>query len=96
MNPLQDVYKQAVNMQFKFRDYLDDGGHYLANTLKSDIQRLVDEIEMKKNPRTLEDRVKGIMRRLEEAEGSSMMSLHHIDELLDRCEDMRQALRKFM
>jgi hypothetical protein len=91
---MEDTYKQAVQLQFKMHDYFDDAGHQLAQQLKKMVQQVVDEIEMKKNPRSLEDRVKGVIRHLESLEGSSVMSNHHIDDLRDRCEDMRQALRK--
>lgn len=91
---MENIYKQAVAMQFKFRDYLDDGRHPVAKQLQTEIQRLVDEIEMKKNPRSLEDRLKSIIRQLAAADGTPVMSNHHVDDLRDRCEDLQQSLRK--
>lgn len=93
---MQDVYKQAIALQHKLRDYVDDPSHAVIGQLKAEVQRLTDEIESRKNPRSLEDRVKQIIRLLESAEGSPAMSNHHIDDLRDRCEDIRQDLRKLM
>lgn len=91
---MQDIYKQAVNLQFKFRDYVDDKSDPIAQQLESQIQRLTDYIEMQKNPRTLEDTVKQIIRVLENTEGTSVMDNRHIDDLKDRCEQIRNDLRK--
>lgn len=93
---MENIYKQAVNLQFKSRDYCDDQNHPKYRQLKNDIQRLVDEIEMKKNPRTLEDRVQQLIRQLNNMDGSTAMSDHHVYDLKDRCEDLRDDLRKLM
>jgi hypothetical protein len=93
---MQDIYKQAVAMQFKFRDYRDDKAHPLNRQLETEIQRLVDEIEMQKNPRTLEDRVRQLIRVLEGVDGSPAISNQHVDDLKDRCERIRDDLRKLM
>jgi len=93
---MQDIYKQAVALQFKFRDFRDDRSHPLNRQLETEFQRLVDEIEMQKNPRSLEDRVKQLIRVLEGVDGSPAISNHHVDELKDRCENIRDDLRKLM
>jgi hypothetical protein len=93
---MQEVYKQAIDMQHKLRDYIDDPSHSIVAQLKNEVQRLTDEIEVKKNPRSIEDRVKQIIRLLESAEETTAISRHHIDDLRDRCEDIRQDLRKLM
>lgn len=81
-------------MQFKFRDYRDDKEHPLARQLDNQIQRLTDDIERQTNARSLEELVKQIIRVLEQADGSTMMDNNHIDDLKDRCESMRNDLRK--
>lgn len=92
---MKEIYKQVIAHQFKFKDYLDDPAHPIAARLRTDIQRLVDEIEIQKNARTLEDRVKAIIRQLEDAEGSSVMDNHHLRDLLDRFEAVRTDLRQY-
>lgn len=93
---MKDVYKQVIAHQFKFRDYLDDPSHPYAIRLKNDIQRLVDEIEIKKNARSLEDRVKSIIRQLEDAEGSPIMDNHHLRDLQSRFESVRGDIREYI
>lgn len=90
---MDDIYKQALDVQHKLRDYLDMDDDPAARQLTSDVQRLTDEIEMQKNPRTVEDRVKNIIRQLESLNGA-VMSADHTDDLRDRCLDMCQDLRK--
>lgn len=93
---MDGIYKQAVAMQLKFRDYRDDRNHPLNRQLETEFQRLVDEIEMQKNPRSLEDRVKQLIRVLEGADGSPAISNRDVDDLKDRCEQIRDDLRKLM
>lgn len=93
---MDEIYKQAISMQFKFRDYRDDKDHPLSKQLDTEIQRLTDEIENQKNPRSLEDRVKQIIRLLESVDGTPAMSNGHVDDLKDRCESIRDDLRKLM
>jgi hypothetical protein len=91
---MQDIYKQAINLQFKYRDYVDDKSHPMAQQLNRQIQRLTDDIESQKNTRSLEDLVKQIIRLLEQTDGSGVMDDRHVDDLKDRCEDIRNDLRK--
>ncbi len=91
---MDNIYKQATQLQFKLRDYLDQPNHAAATQLSNEVQRLTDEIESKKNPRSLEDRVKTIIRQLEVAERAQVLDDNHADDLRDRCEDLRQDLRK--
>lgn len=93
---MQEIYKQAVAMQLKFRDYRDDRNHTLNRQLENEFQRLVDEIEMQKNPRSLEDRVKRLIGVLNSVDGSPAISNRDVDELKDRCENIRDSLRKLM
>lgn len=93
---MDEIYKQAIALQFKFRDYRDDKNHPLSRQLETEIQRLTDEIENQKNPRSLEDRVKQIIRLLESADGTPAMSNNHVDDLKDRSEAIRDDLRKLM
>lgn len=93
---MQEVYKQAINMQHKLRDYIDDPSHSVVAQLKNEVQRLTDEIEMQKNPRSIEDRIKMIISLIESAEDTEAISRNHLDDLRDRCEDIRQDLRKLM
>ena len=90
---MDEIYKRAVDLQHKLRDYLDQGDEPTAVQLKKEVQRLTDEIEMQKNPRSIEDRVKLIIRQLE-ALADPVMSAGHVDDLRDRCLDMQQDIRK--
>ena len=92
----KDIYKEVQRLRFKIQDMIDDNSHQLAQALKRDIQRLEDEIEMSKSPRSLEERIKGIQRTLIAAgESNQVMNQSHSDMLHDIFEDMRMALRRF-
>lgn len=91
---MDDVYKEIVSLQHRCRDYIDDPASSAARSLEQEVQRLEDEAQVQKNPRSLEDRVKNIIRLLRQAGDEKAMSPHHADELIDRCEDLRRELQK--
>ena len=91
------IYEQAKSLQYKFHDVVNDAHHPAANILRNEIHKLVEDIEVKKNPRTIEDRLKIIQRQLKEVEHQSHPVMHyeHADYLHTSYEHMRQNLRKF-
>lgn len=91
---MDQLYKEIVAFQFKVNDRIDDPSHNLSRQLKQEVQRLEDEAQVRKNPRSLEDRVKNIIRILENAFETEIMSNHHISDLVNQCEDLRHKLRK--
>lgn len=90
---MEQLHKDIINLQRKWHDRVDDANHSLARQLSSAIQRLEDDIQIKKNPRTLEDQIKGIIRQLENLE-DSVMSNHHINEIQQSFEHMRTSVQK--
>lgn len=90
---MDDIYRQAVALQSKLRSYLDDANHPSGRQFSSEVQRLVDEIEVKKNPRSLEDRCKSLLRQLQSFT-TEIMDDRHVDDLKDRLEDLRSDIQK--
>lgn len=92
---MKDIQKKAIELESKFRSYLDARDHPLARQLESEIRRLIDEAEQDKHPRAVEDRVKGIIRILDTVDDNDeVMDHHHSDDLRSRCERLREDLRK--
>lgn len=91
---MDNVYKKVQNLHNRFKDAVDEPQAAIATSLRNDIQRLEDEIEMKKNKGTLEDRVKDIIRKLESHRNDSFMSHDDVKFLIDRFDDLRQEIRK--
>lgn len=91
---MDQLYKEIVSFQHRCNDYIDDDTASIANSLKQEVQRLEDEAQVGKNPRSLEDRIKQIIRLLEQAGQAEAISHGHADELIDQCEDFRRELQK--
>lgn len=93
----QAAHRQAVNLQFKFRDHLDDKSQPMARTLENEIQRVVDEFEKETNPRSIEDRIKQLQQLLKDVDRSEpkVMDNRHADSLHQEFEHLRMSLRKF-
>lgn len=79
-----------------FGDWLDDANHPAARQLERDIQRLEDDAQMNKNPRTVEDQAKRIITQLNTADGGGFMDDGHIDDLKDQLENVRKQLQRLM
>jgi len=85
----KDLHKTADNLHFRFHDVLDNPNHPMANVLKHEVKQLVEDIEMNKHPRAIEDRVKVIQQQLQRANREGGMinpnefnNLHHDYERL--------------
>jgi hypothetical protein len=87
------LYKDVIQLQNKFRNYIDQPHSATGKSLAKEIQRLEDEVQVKKGKGTLEARVRGIIKILEGTE-SAVMDNRHIDDLLDRCMDLIQDIKK--
>ncbi len=91
---MDNLYRQAVDLQNKFRNYIDQPNSPIGRILNSEFQRLEDDVQTKKNKGSLEARVNGIIRILNDADGAGVISDNHVDDLKDRCESMRDQIRK--
>lgn len=90
---MDQLYKRIVAFQHKCNDYIDDHSHAVARSLKNEIQRLEDEAQVRKHPRSLESRVKQVIQQLEHAGRQGVMSPGHASELLRVSENFREELR---
>lgn len=93
---MDELHKEIINLQRNFRDRLDDRNHPLARELDKTIQRIEDDIQVKKNLRSIEDQIKRAIQQLSSADGNGFMSDRDIDDFKDRLEDMRRQVQKLM
>lgn len=91
---MDHLYKEIQKFQFKVKDVTDDPSHHIGKALKQEVQKLEDEAQVRKNPRSLEDRVKRIIRLLEEAGEHEVISHPDVHMLVEQCEDFRKDLQK--
>ncbi|HUS26542.1 MAG TPA: hypothetical protein VMY99_04320 [Nevskiaceae bacterium] len=93
----QPIYKRARDLQYQFHDALGDSNHPMAHTMRQEVQHLVDDIEMHKNPRDLENRIKAIQHQVLEvqSQGNRIMNYEHTNYLHHNYEQMRRDLRRF-
>ncbi len=91
---MDQLHREIIDLQRKWHDRLDDASHSVAREISSAIQRLEDDIQIKKNPRTLEDQVKAILQKLENLKGTMAMSLSHVGEFQQSFERMRTSLQR--
>lgn len=91
---MDEVYKQAVDMQDKLHNYLDQPDSSAGQSLKQTVQRLIDDIRSQKNNISVEETVKDFISILDSIKDYDIIDYQDIDDLKDRCEDMRNALHK--
>lgn len=87
------LYKDVVQLQNKFRSYIDQPHSAAGKSLEKEIQRLEDDVQGKKAKGSLEARVRGIIKLLEST-NNKVMDDRHIDDLRDRCMDLIQDIKK--
>jgi hypothetical protein len=92
----QPLYQQARNLQFQLHDALGTNAHPTASAMRNEMQHLVDDLEVKKNPRDIENRIKTIQHQMLQArnDGTNLMTYEHTDHFHDSYEQMRQDVRR--
>jgi hypothetical protein len=91
------MYEQARNLQFQVHDAIDNHNHPSAIALRNEMQHLMDELEVHKNPRDIENRIKMIQHTMLEARSNphSFMDPSHADHFHHTYEQMRTNVRHF-
>ncbi|HSX18205.1 MAG TPA: hypothetical protein VLE51_02540 [Candidatus Saccharimonadales bacterium] len=91
----QPIYEQARHLQFKIQDITSNPQSPSAIALHSEAERLAEELNMHKDPRAIESRIKNIQSQLRQFESSSdeIMSTNHSMELHDAYEHIRMNVR---
>lgn len=91
------LYQQAVGLQYKFHDFTAGSTHPEIRMLQNEIHQLVEDIEVKKNPHTIEDKIKSIQHQLDQTQHQADSGLHSQNHsyMHDNLEHMRQQMRSF-
>ena len=93
----QPVYQQARDLQYQVHDAIDNHSHPAAQVLRTEMQHLVDDLEVRKNPRDIENRIKTIQHTMLQARSNphSFINSSHADHFHHTYEQMRTTVRRF-
>lgn len=93
----QPLYHQVRDLQFQVHDALDNPNHPSATVLRNEMQHLMDDIEVRRSPRDIENRIKTIQHSMLEARSQphSFMDSSHADHFHRTFEQMRLGMRHF-
>ncbi|MDB5181619.1 MAG: hypothetical protein JWP13_382 [Candidatus Saccharibacteria bacterium] len=77
----------------RFNDVVDN--HSGARGIAGEVRNIVEDFEMNKKPRSIDDRVKRTIESLKQLRhgDSGTMDVGDIDELIDQYEDLRREIR---
>jgi len=92
----QPLYQQARDLQFRVHDQMNDPYHPMAQSLKTEVQQLTDDLNEQRNPREIEDRIKTIQHSLMQAQnsGANYMNIDHSTAMYHNFENLRQDVRR--
>lgn len=91
---MDQLYKQILRFQSKSNDYIDDHSLAVSRSLKAAIQRLEDDVQVKKNSQSIISQAQKVTALLESAGEHNAMSHGHVRELLGQVEGFIEHLRK--
>lgn len=92
---MDQLRKDVIKMQLKIKDMLDAPNDSAASRLKNEVQGLEDDLQTKKNARTIEDRVVRIINLLNgDARRTPIMNIEHLQSLEQWFEGVRARLRR--
>jgi uncharacterized protein YoxC len=91
------AHEVAEQLMRSVKDLIDDNKHPEGQALLHETHQLAEDLESKKNPRSVEDGVKAIIKSLKNLrrEGDQVMDFRHIDYFIKSYEQLRQMLRTF-
>ena len=91
----EPYWHAAVELRGKTQSLIGSKEHPIAKELDHESSMLVEDIEMDRRPRTIEDRIVGIQSRLAKARtmGDEIIGVTHNTELHERFEKMREGVR---
>src|SRR3989344_4998106 len=90
---MNDLYRDVINLRHKLNNVIDDHSHPSSQALKREVQRLEDEMQVKKPLKSLESRVKQVIDCLKQAERACVISQADINYLHRQLEVILQSLR---
>lgn len=92
----QPFYEQARTLQNQFHDAVGANEHPSVSALRQEMRHLEDDLEIRKNPRDIENRIKTIQHQMLEVrnQGEHIMSYEHTDHFNRSYEDMRRDVRR--
>lgn len=92
----QNLHKQVDRLHFKVKDSIDQPNHPAARALHDQLEDLLNEFELQKDPRNIEQRIKQILQTLEPARNGSQpfISISDAVSFHDDFEDLRRAIRE--
>jgi hypothetical protein len=88
---------QAMSCENDLKNQLDDKNQDISRTLLDEARQLVSDLGGKRNPRSVEARVKYILDLLNQIKdhGEDIMDVQNTVAIRDNYEDLRRSLREF-
>jgi hypothetical protein len=92
-----DLFKRAVNMQYKFHNFTAYGNHPDVHVLQNEIHQLIGDIRMHKNSQSLNTRIRTIEHQLNQGQHTPQPYMNYADTtyLRNNYEQMRQNVLKY-
>lgn len=92
---MDQLRQQVIATERKINDLLDKPNDPAASRLRTEMRGLEDDLQSKKNPVSIEDRVKRIISLLDgEAKQHQIMNYEHLDMFRDYFNNLREILRR--
>ena len=92
----EEHWHVAMELKHRTHDLINDHNHPTARVLHHESTQLVDDIELQRQPRTIEERIQHIQRQLMQArnQGDEVMSVDHNTNLHHSFENLRKGIRR--
>lgn len=92
----EDHWHKAVALRAQTHDLVNDASHPMARQLQHQTSQLVEDIELNRRPRSIEERIERIQHQLVEAraQGDAVLHIDHNNHLHQSYGHMREAVRR--
>jgi hypothetical protein len=92
----EEYWHQAMELKHQTHDLINDHNHPIAHVLHQQTTGLVDDIELQRHPRDIDDRIQRIKTELIQArsQGDAVLNTEHSVLLHHSYEKMREGIRR--
>lgn len=91
---MDQFYKQILTFQGRVKDATDDPSSHAGQALRQAVQKLEDDVQVRKNAYSIDDQLKRVIHNLEHAGKESAMSWVDVHHFVEQCEHFRRELNK--
>jgi hypothetical protein len=91
---MDQFYRQVLTFQGRVKDAMDQPSSPAGLALRQAVQKLEDDVQVRKNVHSIDHQLKRVIHALEHAGSEEAMSWNDVNHFVETCEHFRHTVKK--